>query len=188
MWSNLLKWVAESAVMNPDGRVLSRGRLLFYVLASALVVLVLATLSQLPPLVASHFDARGAATGWLPRPLYALFLLAIGILIPLGITGLITLLTRSGVSALNIPARDYWTRPEHSGEAVRRVRAYMWWLACVLVVTALAIHWSVLAANARQPTSLNTGEFFTVLGAIVLALGIWTAGWYRLLRREQHQR
>ena len=66
------------------------------------------------------------------------------------------------------------------------MRAYMWWLACVLVVTALAIHWSVLAANARQPPALSPGEFFVVLGAIVLALGIWTAGWYRLLRPGQY--
>jgi uncharacterized membrane protein len=173
--------------MNSDG-ALSWGRLLFYGLASALVVMVVATLDQLPPLVASHFDARGAADGWFPRPLYALFVLAIGILVPLGITGLITILTRSGVSALNIPAREYWTRPEHSPEAVRRVRAYIWWLACVLVVTALAIHWSVLAANARRPPALSTGEFFAVLGAVVLALGIWTAGWYRLLRPGEHRR
>jgi uncharacterized membrane protein len=159
------------------------GRLLFFVAASALVVVVIATLGQLPPLVASHFNARGAPDAWLPRPAYAAFILALGIVVPLGILGLITVVTRSGVSALNIPARDYWTRPEHTPEAVRRVRGYIWWLACILVGTALAIHWSVLAANARQPPALNTAEFFIVLGTVVLAIGIWTVGWYRLLRR-----
>jgi hypothetical protein len=91
-------------------------------------------------------------------------------------------LTRSGLAGLNMPARDYWTRPEHTAEAVRRVQAYIWWLACVLVVTALLIHWSVLAANARQPPGLGTAGFLAVLGAVVLAIGVWTAGWYRLLR------
>lgn len=168
--------------------MLRRGRLVFYVIASALVVILLATLGRLPPLVASHFDAHGRANGWSPRSLYALFILVIGVLMPLGITGLVAVLTRSGVSALNIPARDYWTRPEHSKEAVRRVRAYIWWLACVLVGTALAIHWSVLVANGRQPPALTPVEFFTVLAVVVLALGIWTAGWYRLLRPVRHQR
>jgi uncharacterized membrane protein len=163
--------------------MLQRGQLLFYMTAAALVAVVAATLEQLPPLVASHFNARGAPDGWLPRPAYTAFILAIGIVVPLGITGLITVLTRGGVSALNIPARDYWTRPEHTPEAVRRVRGYIWWLASVLVGTALAIHWSVLAANARQPPGLNTAEFLIVLGAVVFALGTWTVGWYRLLRR-----
>jgi uncharacterized membrane protein len=168
--------------------MLQRGRLLFYMAASALVVVVLVTLGQLPPLVASHFNARGVPDGWLLRPVYALFILVIGILVPLGITTLVTVLTRRGVSALNIPARDYWTRPEHSPEAVRRVRAYIWWLACVLVGMALAIHWSVLAANARQPAGLRSGEFFIMLSGVVLAVGIWTAGWYRLLRPQVHRR
>jgi uncharacterized membrane protein len=164
--------------------MLQRGQLLFYMTAAALVVVVAATLEQLPSLVASHFNARGAPDGWLPRPAYVAFILAIGIVVPLGITGLITLLTRSGVSALNIPARDYWTRPEHTAEAVRRVRRYIWWLACILAGTALAIHWSVLAANVRQPPGLKTGEFFLVLGSVVVAIGVWTVGWYRLLRHR----
>ncbi|HEX6433251.1 MAG TPA: DUF1648 domain-containing protein [Gemmatimonadales bacterium] len=163
--------------------MLERGRVVFFAVATALVATVLGTLGRLPPLVASHFDARGVPNGWSTRPLYALFILAIGILVPLGITWLITLLTRSGVAALNIPAKDYWTRPEHTPEAVHRVRGYMWWLACVLAITALLIHWSVLAANARRPPGLGSAGFFAILGGVVLALGIWTAGWYRLLRR-----
>jgi uncharacterized membrane protein len=163
--------------------MLQRGQLLFHLTAAVLVVVVVATLEQLPSLVASHFNARGAPDGWLPRPAYAGFILAIGIVVPLGIIWLITVLTRTGVSALNIPARDYWTRPEHSPEAVRRVRDYMWWLAAVLAGTALMIHWSVLTANTRQPPGLSLGQFFAVIGIVVVAIVIWAAGWYRLLRR-----
>ena len=169
--------------------MLERGRVFFFALAIALVAIVLGTLGRLPPLVASHFDARGVPDGWSTRPVYALFILVIGILLPLGTTWLITVLTRSGVATLNIPAKDYWTRPEHTPEAVRRVRGYLWWLACVLAVTALLIHWSVLAANARQPPGLGSAGFFAMLGGVGLALGIWTAGWYRLLHRpgEEHR-
>ena len=168
--------------------MLQRGRAVFLVVATALVVGLLATLDRLPPLVASHFNLRGVADGWSTRPVYALFILAIGVLVPLGIVALIRTLTRSGVAALNIPARDHWTRPEHTPEAVRRVRAYIWWLACVMAVIAFLIHWSVLAANARQPPSLGSAGFLSVLGAVVLVLAIWTAGWYRLLARPAQDR
>jgi len=158
------------------------GRCLFLLLATGLVAVVLTTLSRLPPVLASHFDARGVPNGWSTRPVYALFLIVIGVLLPLGIIWLITVLTRNGVTSLNIPARDYWTRPDRTQEAVRRIRGYIWWLACVMAITALLVHWSVLVANAKQPPRLQSSSFFAVLGAIVLALGIWTAGWYRLLR------
>jgi uncharacterized membrane protein len=165
--------------------MLERGRFLFLALAAGLVATLGVTLGRLPSRVASHFNAHGMPDGWLSCPAYALFIVAIGILVPLSIIGLVMVLTRSGVSSLNIPARDYWMRPEHSPEAIRRVRIYIWWLACILVAMALAIHWSVLAANARQPPVLGSGEFLSVLGLVVLAIGIWTAGWYRLLRPDR---
>lgn len=102
--------------------MLQRGRGLFYVLATGLIAVVLVTVSRLPPMVASHFDAAGVPNGWSSRPAYALLLIAIGVLLPLGIIRLIISLTRRGPARLNIPARDHWTRPEHSEEAVLRVR------------------------------------------------------------------
>jgi uncharacterized membrane protein len=163
--------------------MLRRGQSLFYVIAAGLIAFVLSTLGRLPPLVASHFDAAGVPNGWSSRPTYALLLIAIGVLLPLGIAGLIAGLTRKGPSRLNIPAREYWTRPEHSGEAVLRVRGYMWWLACIMAGAALSIHWLVLAAHAHQPPRLSTSALLLVLTTVVLAIGAWTVGWYRLLRR-----
>jgi uncharacterized membrane protein len=162
--------------------MLQRGRSLFYVLATGLIAVVVATLGRLPPVVASHFDAGGVPNGWSSRPAYALMVVAIGVLLPLGITGLIAGLTRSGAARLNIPARDYWTRPEHSHEAVRRVRAYMWWLGCIMTGTALLIHLLVVAAHAHQPPRLRTSAVLLVLGAVLLGVIGWAAGWYRLLR------
>ena len=165
--------------------MLQRGRGLFYVLATGLIAIVFITLERLPPVVASHFDAAGVPNGWSSRPVYALLLIVIGVLLPLGIAGLITSLTRRGPARLNIPARDYWTRPENSEEAVLRVRAYVWWLGCIMAGAALLIHWLVVAAHAHQPPRLGTSAVLVVLSAVFLGLGGWAAGWYRLLRRPR---
>jgi uncharacterized membrane protein len=163
--------------------MLQHGRSLFGVLATCLVVLVLVTLRHLPPVVASHFDGSGVPNGWSSRSGYALLLLAVGALLPLGIIGLVNRLTRRGPERLNIPARDHWTRPEHSHEAVRRVRAYIWWLGCIMAGTAFSIHGLVVAAHAYQPPRLSTAGVVIVLSAGLLAMGAWITGWYRLLRR-----
>lgn len=165
--------------------MLQHGRALYYVLAASLIVVVLVTLRQLPPVVASHFDAAGAPNGWSSRPVYGLVLFGIGILLPLGTTALVGALTRSGPALLNIPERDYWARPEHGLEAVRRVRAYVWWLACILAATALLVHLLVLAAHAHQPPRLSASALVLVLGAVFVAVAGWTVGWYRLLRRPR---
>ena len=165
--------------------MLHHGRGLFCVLATSLIAVVLVTVRRLPPVVASHFDAAGVPNGWSSRPAYVLLLTAIGVLLPLGITRLITSLTRRGPARLNIPARDYWTRPEHSEEAVLRVRAYIWWLGCIMAGTALLIHWLVVAAHAHQPPRLRTSAVLVVLSVVFLGIGGWTAGWYRLLRRPR---
>jgi hypothetical protein len=121
--------------------------------------------------------------GWSSRPTYALLLLVIGVLIPLSTMALIRALTREGPAGLNIPAREYWTRPENGPEAVRRVRAYVWWLGCIMAGTALVIHLLVLAAHQHQPPRLSTSAILLVIGAVVLGIAGWAAGWYRLLRQ-----
>jgi hypothetical protein len=161
------------------------GTTVFLLFALALGGVLLATAGRLPPVVASHFDGAGIPNGWSSRSGYIVLILAIGILLPLGIVGLVQGVSRGGPGRLNIPAREYWTRPEHSDEAVRRVRSYMWWLGAVLAGTALLMHAVVLAAHRSDPPRLRTEVFLLVLGAVLSGIAGWTVGWYRLLRKPE---
>jgi len=163
------------------------GSRVFWGLAALLVLLLLATLGRLPQVVASHFAAGGAANGWASRPVYAAFLLGIGILLPLGIVALVYILTTRGIRLLNIPFKDYWRRSEHEGEAVRQVRAYIWWLGCIIVAVNLATHCFILLAHTAQPPHLATGGFGVVYVGSLIAIGFWIAGLYRLLRPAERQ-
>ena len=163
--------------------MLERGHAVFYVLVGGLIGVVWVTLGRLPPSVASHFDAAGTPNGWSSRLEYAFLLMVVGVLLPLSIAALVRGLTRQGPALLSIPSRDYWNLPEHGKESVRRVRAYMWWLGCIMAGTALLIHLLVLNAHEHQPPRLSTGGILLVLGAALGAIAAWAAGWYRLLRR-----
>jgi hypothetical protein len=163
--------------------MLERGQNAFYILAAGLIAVLSVTLRRLPSRVASHFDAAGMPNGWSSRLGYALLLVVIGVLLPLCIIALVRGLTLQGPALLNIPARDYWTRPEHGQEGVRRVRAYAWWLGGILAGTALLVHLLVLNAHDHQPPRLNTGAMLFVLGAAFSAIAGWAVGWYRVLQR-----
>jgi uncharacterized membrane protein len=143
---------------------------------------VLATVGMLPQVVASHFGASGAPNGWSSRPAYAALLVAVGAVLPLAVVGLVSTLSQRGPQRLNIPARQYWSRPENGAEAVRRVRAYMWWLGCIMTGFALVLHLLVVDANARVPPHLSTRGIVGLLSGFLLAIGLWIVGWYRLLR------
>jgi uncharacterized membrane protein len=162
--------------------VVSLGRPVFWVLILGLVMAVVATAGRLPPVVASHFDAGGAANGWSSRPFYVGLILGIGGALPLGLVWLVHAVTRRGPALLNIPSAEYWRQPAHAAEAVRRVRAYTWWLACILVCVGTATHALVLAANAVQPPHLGTWAVVSLLASVLGTIGLWTAGFYVLLR------
>lgn len=162
--------------------MLSGGKAAFFLLAAALAVVLLASYDRMPDVVASHFDGAGVPNGWSSRSAYLLLLLAIGVLMPLSAIGVVLAVTRSGPRHLNIPARDYWTRPEHGAEAVRRVRAYMWWLGAVLAASALLVHLTVMEANRTDPPHLRGELMLLLLGGVLLAIGCWVVGWFRLLR------
>jgi uncharacterized membrane protein len=177
--------------MSDDGLMVGgrgMGRAVFFVLAVVLVVVLFTTIGRFPPVVASHFDARGAPNGWSSRPAYAGLILLVGVVLPLAIVWLVRGVTRRGPQLLNIPAGDYWRRPEHAAEAVLRARAYMWWLASILAATSLGVHTLVIQANATAPPRLSTPAILTLLGGLLVAIGLWSAGWWLLLRPPTERR
>lgn len=158
------------------------GRPAFWVLLAAMALTFVTTLDRLPPVVASHFDGSGAPNGWSSRGSYALLMLIVSGLVPLITVGLVHWVTRGAPALVSIPARDFWLDPRHQDEAVRRVRAYIWWLGCVLVSAGIAIHLLVVRANALQPPRLSTPGMLGLIAGVLLGIGVWAVGWYRLLR------
>jgi hypothetical protein len=58
----------------------------------------------------------------------------------------------------------------------------MWWLACIMAGTSLAVHGLIVGAHASTPPRLSTPVMVTLLGAVLVAIGLWSVGWWLLLR------
>jgi len=148
------------------------------ILALTLVVvaaLVYATTAGLPPRVATHFAAGGAANGFMPRDTYVAFMLCLTTLLPLGVVALVGFVP--GVAASNIkgPQRAYWLAPERRQATLAWIGNHACWLGVLLALFLLAMHLLTVQANGVSPPRLAEATFFPVLAAFLVGIVVWIA-------------
>jgi hypothetical protein len=94
------------------------------------------TAGQLPGVVASHFDSRSGVNGWLTRSQYMFWMLALAILLPGAIVGLIALLSRTAPRLINLPHRAYWLSEGRRKQTLATLLTF----ACALVAWTIALY------------------------------------------------
>jgi uncharacterized membrane protein len=132
------------------------------------------TAGQLPGLVASHFDSRSGANGWLTRGNYLLLMLALAILLPLAIVGFIALVTRTVPRLINLPHRTYWLSEGRREQTLATLLAFACVQGGLLTVFAAALHYVILQANSTAPPQLPGALFVGMLLALLAAIAAWT--------------
>ena len=147
-------------------------------LACLFAVIVLST-AELPPRVASHFNAAGQPDGWMSRTSYVWFMLAMAGGLSLLIVAIFYGVRFFPPSTINLPHRDYWLTPERSRETYDYLFRAGVWLAVFEAALFLGIHLLVVAANNAQPVRLS-GSVWGLLGGFLVALIGWS---YFLVRR-----
>jgi uncharacterized membrane protein len=146
------------------------------------ILFVISTVSQLPPMVASHFDAAGQANAFMSRSGYARFILCLVLGLPLAVVIILTSVY-SRATDLKLPNRDYWLAPERIDRTRAFLVAHGVWFGSLLVVLACFVHWLELAANRVQPPHLSNSMFAAVMIAFLLATAAWIAALMVAFRR-----
>jgi uncharacterized membrane protein len=155
---------------------MSRNTVPLAVLGVTIVIVLAAILvssQQLPAQVASHFNAAGVPDGWMPRRAYMWSMVGM----TLGLAAFLLAafgITRNVPNAMiNLPNRDYWLAPERRQQTCDTIFRYGIWLTILTTALFLAIHLSVVAANAAQPPNLSHSVWL-ILGAFFLFMSAWT--------------
>lgn len=144
-------------------------RMLFLTLALG-IVFVLATDVLLPPIVASHFVAGGAANGFMPRSSYLRFTIVLLAGLPLLIAFLSSLATLLPSRFINLPNREYWLAPEREDETLSYIRKQGYHFGELLVIFLCFIHWLVIRANSHNPPLFPESLFFIGLATFLVGL------------------
>lgn len=152
-------------------RVLSA--IIFAIAEIGVMAYVLATTDLLPARLASHFNAAGAADGFMTQGAYQLFMLGFGIGLPLLVVIGITLLLRHAQESINIPNKEYWLAPERRAATVAFLQAHATWLGTFLALFMGYIHALLLQANAVQPPRLPEESLFGAMGVLLVVVLLW---------------
>lgn len=136
------------------------------------------TVSSLPPLVASHFDAAGVPTAHMARGSYTKFLFMLGVGLPIALVALLSLVY-SKADDMRLPNAAFWLSPERIAQTRALLVAHTVWFGCLLVAMVCYVHWLELAAHRSDPPHLSNQAVFGGL----LIFFIVTVGWSIALLR-----
>jgi hypothetical protein len=120
----------------------------------------------LPPMVASHFAASGAANGFMPRGAYLGVMLVIAVGVPAAVALLSGYaLTRPG-ARINLPNREHWLAPERRGQTIAFLQGQIALFSMALMAFLAFGHYLVVRANLSPSLTLPPG--WMALGVALL--------------------
>ena len=157
---------------------------IFILLLLCAVVFVTATVSELPPTVASHFNAAGQANAFMSRSGYTRFVLCLAIGLPVLVVAVLTAVY-SRAADMKLPNRDYWLAPQRIAGTRAFLVAHGVWFGSLLVILVCLVHWLELAANREHPPHLPGQLFAAVMIAFLLATAAWIAALMFAFRRPR---
>lgn len=130
--------------------------------------------SQLPGMVASHFDGAGAANGWSSKTTF--FALYIGVVALFA--ALFLLLPRYLGSVptafISMPNKEYWLAPERRPATLEYISHQMLIMGNAAMVFLICIIQLVIAANVDATGHVSAGTMWILLGGYLLFSAVWT--------------
>ncbi len=153
---------------------------LFVVLAVAAAIHFFYIYTQLPEVVASHFDAHGVPNGWQTRTIFFAFFVGSIVIATIVCFGLPLLIASVPPALTNLPHKQYWLSPERRPSSLAYLSTHFAWLGCVvLLVGIFAFEFSV-RANFQPDKRFDSASLLYVLAAFFVFMIVWIA---RLLAR-----
>jgi uncharacterized membrane protein len=127
---------------------------------------------EMPPRVASHFNFKGEADGWMNRTAHIESMAAVVSILPLLMIGIGLLMTTMPAASFNLPHRDYWLGPERRQETNVYLARYMTWFACAITAFFTTPIWLFVEFNRNNPAHLSNGFWF-LLGGFLAFVVAW---------------
>ena len=142
----------------------------FILVLAVVAAVILGTSAALPPIVASHFGRGGQANGWMSHDFYVIFILGVGVALPLFMLLSFAWLPRAAPRLINVPNRDHWLAEPRRQASLGALSAFGCAIGIVVALFVLAIHLLTINANAQVPARLNESYLFGLLAVFVIAL------------------
>jgi len=152
---------------------------LWLVFEVGLVAYVMFSSRLLPERVATHFTAGGAADGWMTREDHVLWFTLFSAGVVSALVGVFYLFRFCPAKYLNVPNAEFWRSPDHYPRAMEILFVFGLRLASALCIWFMLLHYLLIDANTRSPSSLSSGGITVLTLGLLIATGGWLVQMFR---------
>ncbi len=161
-------------------------KLIFVLLAVYAAVHFASVYPQLPGVVASHFDGRGAANGWQTKAAFFGVLVGVSVLAAMIGFGVPWIISRLPPNLINLPNKAYWLAPEHRRETTEFLNAYFAWFGCALfLMIILTFDYAIQNNLHREHPPDPARMWYALVGFLVFTLAWIVRMFSKSLRTPQ---
>lgn len=150
---------------------------IFLVCATIFAVGAIFDHQQLPNRIASHFNGRGVADGWMPKPSFTMTMLAVGFGVPAFVMAIMFSIRFFPAKYLNVPNPAYWREPTNYRKACDFLFISSLWFASAFLLWQTFFSQLIVSANLVSPPQLNSNHAILM----TVPLLIFTFAWVVLI-------
>lgn len=155
-------------------------KLLFVALAAYAAIHFSSYYSELPDVVASHFDARGVANGWQTKSAFFGVFVGVSVLATIIGFGIPLIISAAPTPLINVPNKLYWFSPERREESLQFLSVYFAWFGCAVFLVLILTFDYAIQSNLDPDHPPDVSRLWYILVGFVVFVIVWTI---RLFRR-----
>lgn len=148
-------------------------KLVYVLLAACGLIYFSFVYPQLPDSLASHFNASGAATSFMPKSGFFMLFLVVAIFASIPAFLVPRQMAALPDNKINLPNKEYWLAPEHRAETMQYLGTQMGWFGCGLLALLLCGFYYAVSANLRPDHTFDSSSFLVGLGAFSAFIIVW---------------
>jgi uncharacterized membrane protein len=150
-------------------------KFLFVVIALYAAIHFSHSYSQLPDVVASHFDGRGVANGWQTKSAFFTVLVGVSVLAAVVGFGIPLIIAALPPRLINLPNKAYWLAPDHLAESMEFLNNHFAWFGCAVFVVIIFAFDFAVRSNLHRDTQPDVSRVWYILGGFLLFVVVWIA-------------
>ena len=155
-------------------------RLSFAMLSGYAAIHFASYYSQLPDVVASHFNARGVANGWQTKSAFFAVFVGVSVLAAVIGFGIPRIIASLPPQLINLPNKQYWLAPGRLAETQAFLNNYFAWFGCAVFLIVILTFDYAIQSNLRPENRPDISRMWYILVGFLAFVAVWII---RLLAR-----
>lgn len=148
-------------------------KLIFVLLAAYAALHFSSCYSQLPGVVASHFDAHGIANGWQTKSAFIRVFAMVSVLAAAIGFGLPRIIALVPARLINLPNKQYWLSREHLAETQEFLSTYFAWFGCAVFLIIISTFDYAVESNLHPEDRPDISRMWYPLAGFLVFVVAW---------------